>query len=343
VELNPLLDKIRKKEFEPVYLLHGEESYFIDTICDAIEANALSEEERAFNQTVLYGKDATHTAVLDSARRFPMMAPRQLVLLKEAQEMKDLDMLKSYVEKPAPTTVLVICYKYKRLAMNTSIGKTLSKHALVFEAKKLYDNKIPAWVTQYLKQARIDIDGQTAATIAEHLGTDLSKVANELDKLKINLPAGSSVTAKHIEEYIGISREYNVFELQKALGERDTAKVFRIVQNFAANPKKNPFVLVISNLYNFFSKVYMLHFLRQASDSEIMKSLKVHNAFFLKDYRIAARNYPLPRAEKVLALLHEYDLKSKGVDFNSTNTDEGELLRELAWRILHDGTPTFTF
>lgn len=331
-----MLEKIKKKEFAPVYLLHGEESYFIDTLCDAIEEHALSDEERSFNQTVLYGKDAEFTAVLDSARRFPMMAPRQLVLLKEAQEMKDLDKLKSYIEKPAPTTVLVICYKHKRLAMNTSFGKSVSKHSLVFESKKLYDNKMPGWIAQYLKQAKLDIAPQTAALIAEHLGTDLSKVANELDKLKINLPAGSTVVEQHIEQHIGISREYNVFELQRALGERQSEKVFRIVENFAANPRKNPLVVVIATLYNFYSKVYMMHFLRQASDSEVMKALKVHNAFFLKDYRVAAKNYPRNRTEAVLALLHEYDLKSKGVDFNGTNTDEGELLKEMAWRILYD-------
>lgn len=284
---------------------------------------------------VLYGKDADYQAVVDNARRYPMMAQHQLVILKEAQEMKGLANLITYVEKPTPTTILVICHKHKRFNINTKFGKMLKAKAVVFQSKSLYDNQVPDWISKYLKKCKLQIQPEAAELLAEYLGTDLSKVVNELDKLRLNLAADTLVTSKHIEDNIGISKDYNVFELQKALSQKDILKSNRIVNYFAANPKKNSLPAVISSLYNYFSKVYMLHFLRQTPESELLGVLGLRSAFFLREYRAAARSYPLPKTEKVLSLLKNFDLKSKGVNYNSTGKPDGELLKELVWKILH--------
>jgi DNA polymerase-3 subunit delta len=330
-----ILKSLKKGEYQSVYFLHGTEPYFIDVIADYIEDHVLEESEKAFNQTIFYGKDVNHLAIVDTARRFPMMAPRQVVILKEAQDMKTLKELKTYLEKPADTTILVICHKYKRFNLNSAFGKLLKKQALVFESKKLYDNQVPDWIEQYLRSKKLKISHEASVLIGEYLGTDLSKVANELDKLAINLEAGTEITRQHIEENIGISKDYNVFELQKALGQKDVLKANRIVNYFASNPKKNPLPMVTGSLYNYFSKIYMLKALRNAPDQEIMKALNLRSAFFLKEYRLAVRHYPLPEVEKVLDLLKEFDLKSKGVGYISTGKPDGELLKELVWKILH--------
>ncbi|MEZ4983707.1 MAG: DNA polymerase III subunit delta [Saprospiraceae bacterium] len=237
---NALLQDIRHKKFAPVYFLHGPESYFIDRITDAIEEYALAEHERAFNQTMLYGKDTDHLQVLDAARRFPMMAERQLVILKEAQDMKNLKDLQTYLEKPTPTTVLVICHKHKKYALNTNFGKAVKAHAVLFESATLYDNQVPDWIGGYLKDKQLTASPEIRELLAEYLGAELSKVANELDKLALNVPAGATLTAEMVEQHIGVSKDYGVFEFQKALGLRDIVKSNRIIQYFIANPRKNP-------------------------------------------------------------------------------------------------------
>jgi DNA polymerase-3 subunit delta len=330
-----IIAEIRKGQFRPVYFLHGAEDYFIDAITRAIEAHALAEHEKAFNQTILYGKETDHLQVVDAARRFPMMAERQLVIVREAQEMRSLKELKTYIENPAPTTILVIAHKHKKLNLNSGFGKALKKQALVFEAKPLYDNQVPDWIVSYLKTRKLKAGPAAAELLAEYLGTDLSKVANELDKLALNLPAGSEVTQQHIEENIGISKDYNVFELQRALGLRDIRKANRIVQYFMANPKSNPIQVVIGSLYGYFSKIYRFHAVAQASEAEILKTLGLHSPFFLREYRSAARHWPRPRTEAVISILREYDLKSKGVGYNSTGKPDGELMREMVWKLLH--------
>ncbi|MEZ5045086.1 MAG: DNA polymerase III subunit delta [Saprospiraceae bacterium] len=330
-----LLADLKKGNYQPVYLLHGTEPYFIDEITHFFEHQLLNESEKAFNQMILYGKDADFQAVVDNARRYPMMAPRQVVILKEAQDMKTLGELVNYVERPMPTTILVICHKYKKVNMATKIGKVLKANAVVFEAKSLYDNQVPDWIANYLKKRKLSIDPDAAALLAEYLGTELSKVANELDKLQLNIPAGTLITNKHIEDNIGISKDYNVFELQKALSQRDVLKSNRIINYFASNPKKNPLPGIISSLYNYFSKVYMLHFLKQLPEADMLRTLEISSAFFLKEYRLAARSFPLGKTENILQLLKSYDLKSKGVDYNSTGKPDGELLKELIWHILH--------
>lgn len=328
-----IIKDLKAKKYSPIYFLHGEESFFIDKISKYIEENVLAEAEKSFNQIVMYGKDTEHKTLIDTCSRYPMMASHQVVILKEAQEMRNLKELQPYIEKPVPTTILVICHKHKKFDGRTKFGKTVKANTLVFESKRLYDNKIPDWITTYLKSKKYNIIPTAAALVGEYLGTDLSKVSNELDKLVINLPSNTTIDEKHIQEQIGISKEYNVFELQKTLGEKNILKANRIINYFISNPKKNPMVVVVSTLFNFFSKVYMSHFLKNSSESELMKTLKVSHAFFLKDYKLAARNFPLAHSQQVISILSEYDLKSKGVERNSAS--DGDLLKEMVYRILH--------
>lgn len=330
-----IIADIKKGQFKPVYFLHGKEAYFIDAISDAIEDHALAEHEKAFNQTILYGKDSDHLQVVDAARRYPMMAERQVVILKEAQDMRSLKSLQTYIEQPTPTTVLVICHKHKTLNLNSKFGKAVKQNGVVFLAKKLYDNQVPEWIAGYLKQKKLKAGGSAAELLAEYLGTNLSKVANELDKLALNLPAGTEVTQDQIEQHIGISKEYNVFELQKALGQRNALKATRIVQYFIANPRKNPIQVIIGSLYNYFSKIYSFHAVAQSPEQEILQALGLRSRFFLREYRAAARQFPRSKTEGVISLLAEYDMKSKGVGYNMTGKPDGELLREMVWRILH--------
>ena len=330
-----IIADVRKGQIKPLYFLHGAETYFIDAIADVIEEKALAEHERAFNQTILYGKDTDHLQVLDAARRLPMMAERQLVILREAQEMRSLSNLLAYAEKPVPTTVLVICYMHKSLNLNSKFGKALKANAVVFSAKKLYDNQVPDWISSYLKSKGLSAGPAASELLAEYLGTHLSKVANELDKLALNLPKGTEVTQQHIEDNIGISKDYNVFELQKALGLRDVMKANRIVNYFIANPKKNPIQVIIGSLYGYYSKLFKFHAVAREPEQTILSALGLRSSFFLREYRAAARNFPRSKTEAVIHLLAEYDLKSKGVGYNATGKPDGELLREMVWRILH--------
>jgi DNA polymerase-3 subunit delta len=331
-----ILRDIRAQRFLPVYCLHGEEPFFIDQIAEAIEAHALPETERGFNQTILYGKETEHLGLLDSLRRYPMMSARQLVLLREAQEMKTLPELAAYIENPMPTTVFVICHKHKKVDARTKFGKALQgKNTLLFESKKLYDNQVPDWIAQFCKNRKMGIEPAAAALMAEYLGTDLSRIANELDKLLLNLPPGATINAAHVQTYVGISKEYNVFELQKAIATRDRQKLARIQQHFAANPKKNPLIVVISSLFGYFSKVYMLHALKNAPDAEVLKTLELRSDWFLKEYKTAAGNFSPSQTIQVISLLKAYDLRSKGVNNDNTSTDETELMQELFWKILN--------
>lgn len=330
-----ILKELKAKKYRPIYFLHGTETYFTNLITNYIENNVLNESEKAFNQTIFYGKDVNHLAIIDTARRFPMMAPYQVVILKEAQEMKSFKELQNYFEKPANTTILVIAYKHKKMNLNTSFGKVVKKNAQVFESKSLYDNQMPDWIQTYLASKKLKVTPEASVLIGEYLGTNLSKVTNELDKLAINLAPGTTVSEQHIEENIGISKDYNVFELQKALATKDLVKANRIVQYFIANPRKNPLPMVLGAMYNYFSKVYMLHSLKNVPESELLSALKLRSAYFLKEYRMAAKSFPGSKIIKILDLLKEFDMKSKGVGYINTGKVEGELLKELVWKILH--------
>lgn len=343
-DFNQILSDLKAKKYEPVYFLMGDEPYFIDMISDYIETNVLDETEKEFNQSVLYGRDSSVNDLLASAKRFPMMSEKQVVILKEAQEMKDLLDTKSegkdkapspfaaYIENPQTSTILVICYKYKTIDKRTSLAKLIDKKAVLFESKKLYDNQVADWIFNYLKSKDYTINQRAAGLLAEYLGTSLSKITNELDKLIINLPPKSEITAEHIQTNIGISKDYNVFELQNALGKKEVLKANRIINYFAANPKDNPFVVTISSLYSFFCKLLVYHFLPDKSKSAAASALGI-NPFFVGDYERAAKNFSPEKLKRIFSYLRDYDLKSKGVDRGSAT--EGELLKEMVFKILH--------
>ena len=335
-----ILKDLKNRKFKPVYLLHGEEPYFIDMLGNYIEHNLLSDAEKGFNQTVVYGKDTDIITVLNATKRYPMMADYQVVLVKEAQDMKwgkedddkkTLDPLLSYLEKPLPSTILVFCYKYAKFDKRKKTYKAIDKNGLIFESASLYDNKVPGWIEGFVQEKNYRISAQAAALLAEYLGNDLSKIANELEKLMLNINAGQEITPKEIQDNIGISKEYNVFELQNALARKDVVKVNRIINYFEANQKANPIVLVLGNLNNYFSKVLRYHYAPDKSQNALAKELGV-SPFFVKDYEQAARSFPYGKVVQVISLLREYDLKSKGVGSNAGN---GELMKELMFKILH--------
>ncbi len=320
-----------------MYLLHGPEAYYIDQLESAIEDHALQAHEKAFNHTIVYGKDADHLSIVDAARRFPMMAERQLVVLREAQDMRSLNELSAYLAKPAATTILVVCHKHKKVNGNSKFAKAAKAHATVFEAKPLYDNQVPDWIRNYLKRKKYPIDPAAADLLGEYLGTNLSKITNELDKLLLNVAPGATISTKTVEDQVGISKDYNVFELQKALGQQDAVKAARIVNYFTANPKAGPLPVILGSLYNYFSKLLMLAELKRqrASEAEVLKALGLRSNFFLREYNASLRNYPLPRLRQVIGLLRAYDLKSKGVGAVTAARTDGALLKELVFRIMH--------
>ena len=329
-----IIKDIKARKLKPVYLLHGEESYYIDLISDALEAHVLSEAEKGFNQTIFYGKDADPMSVLNAAKRYPMMSDYQLILVKEAQELKldkAGDQFLAYCEQPLASTVLVLCHKYGKFDKRKKVYKTIEKKGLVFESASIYDNKVPGWIEDYVKSKNYHINPKASALLAEYLGNDLSKVSNELDKLMLNVPQGQEIGTKEVQDNIGISKEYNVFELQNAIARRDIFKVNQIVNYFEANPKANPMVLVMGNLNTWFTKILKYHYI--TDKSQVAKELGV-NPYFVKDFDLAARNYGLGKVFSVISLLREYDLKSKGVD-STGNTEHGDLMRELVWKIIH--------
>lgn len=327
--------QLKNKEYQAIYFLHGTESYYIDAISSHIEQKVLTDAEKSFNQTILYGKETDAKTLIDTCYRYPMMAQYQVVILKEAQEMRTLKDIMPYIQKPVQTTILCICHKHKKFNLNSKFGKALKQNGLIFDSKKLYDNQVPDWIQSHLRSRKLSIQPQAANLVAEYLGTDLAKIVNELEKLVINLPVGTQVTPQHIEEHIGISKDYNIFELQRAIGKRDVLKANRIVNYFAANPRKHPLVLVVGTMYNYFSKVLMFHAVRQQPEQEVMKTLGLRSNYFLREYRATAKQFPHSKVTAVIGILREFDLKSKGVDFNSSNTNDGELLKEMVWKILH--------
>ncbi len=329
---NNILRDIRNKVLHPIYFLMGEESFYIDVIADYIEAMVLTETEKEFNLSILYGKDTDIPTILSTARRYPMMASHNIVIIREAQHITDMDGLLSYVEKPLVSTILVISYKYKILDRRSKLYKALNKSGQVFIGKKLYDNQVPDWIASYAKKHGYRIGPKATQLLADHLGTDLGKIVNEVRKLFINLKKGSEITTGHIEENIGISKDFNFFELQNALGAKNSQKVFQIAQYFAENPRSNPIMLTTSMLYAFFSKLLQYHSLQDKSQHSVVRELGL-NPFFVKHYALAARNYSPGRIARIIALLRTYDLRSKGL--GNESTDHGELTRELCYKILN--------
>lgn len=328
-----IISDLKKSIYKPIYFLMGEEPYYIDRITDYIQKNVLTESEKSFNLSVLYGKDTDIGTVINTAKRYPMMASHQVVIVKEAQHLKKIDDLVYYAEKPLQSTILVINYKYQKLHKQKKVYKALEKNGVIFHSQKLYDDKIPAWINAYLKSKKYMIEPAAAMLLTEFLGNDLSKISNELEKLIITLPSDENkITPGHIEKNIGISKDYNNFELQNALTKKNVLKANKIITYFGKNPGQNPITLTITSLYFFFSKVLMYHFLKDKSQRNVAATLKI-NPFFVKDYQTAARNYNTRKVVDIIAILREYDLKSKGV--SNYSTPASDLLKEMVYKIMH--------
>ncbi|MBZ0328170.1 MAG: DNA polymerase III subunit delta [Altibacter sp.] len=326
-----IINGIKSGDLKPVYFLMGEEPYYIDGIAKFIENSVLSEEEKGFNQMVLYGRDVSIDDIVSSSKRYPMMADKQVVIVKEAQDLsRTIENLVSYVENPQPTTVLVICYKYKTLDKRKKLAKAINKAGVLFESKKLYENQVPDWIRRVLAGRGFTITPKASQMLVEFLGNDLSKVNNELEKLQLILQPGAQITPQDIEENIGISKDFNNFELQNAIGEKDIKKAFVIIQYFSQNPKNHPLVMTVALLYSFFSKLMKYHAL--SNKSEAPKALGV-NPYFIKDYELAARNYSMKKVSAIIASIREIDMKSKGV--GAANLSQGDLLKELIVKIFN--------
>ncbi|MGI9530413.1 DNA polymerase III subunit delta [Lutimonas sp.] len=331
--ITQIVDDIKSKNTKPIYFLMGEESYYIDKISDYIEHHILAEEEKGFNQMVLYGRDVTIEDIVANAKRFPMMAEKQVVIVKEAQDLsRTIEKLAAYAENPQPTTVLVICYKYKTIDKRKKLAKTVAEIGCLFESKRLYDNQVSDWISSILKEKGFQIEPKAAHMLVEFLGTNLSKIDNELDKLAVILEPGSVITASHIEKNIGISKDFNNFELRKAIGDKELLKANQIIQYFAQNPKSNPLVMTISLLNSFFTQLLLYHGLKDKGKINVAKMLRI-NPYFVNEYQRAARNYPMRKVAQVIARLREADLKSKGV--GASNLPQGDILKELLFKIMH--------
>jgi len=328
-----IMSDLRNRIYKPVYFLAGEEPYYIDLITDYIEENVLPEAEKSFNQAVFYGESTTVPAIIETSRRFPMMSSHQVVIIKEAQSLKKIEEFIVYIEKPLASTILVINYKYKTLDKRTKLYKALEQNAVYFESSRLRDYQVPAWIEKFLMLKGIRTDPSASAMLTEYLGTDLHKIANELNKLIITLPAGKPViTTTLIEKNIGISKDYNNFELQKAIGEKNILKANMIVQYFAANPRDNPITLSIASLFSYFSKILTYHYLTDKSRNNVAAVLKVV-PYFVKDYETAAAKYNVSKTVGIISLLRTYDMKSKG--YGDLSSEPGDLLKELVFKILH--------
>lgn len=326
-EVVKIINDIKAGNIKPIYFLMGEEPYYIDRITDYLENSLLSEDEKGFNQVVLYGRDTSIDEIVANAKRFPMMAERQVVIVKEAQDLaKTIDKLEAYAQNPQPTTVLVFAYKYKTLDKRKKVTKTLEKHGLVYESKKMYENQVGQWINRVLQGRGYNIEPKANAMLVAFLGNDLSRIANELNKLEIILPKGSTITPNHIEENIGFSKDFNVFEFRKAIGEGNKAKANQIATYFAQNAKDNPMVVVNGQVFSFFSALLQYHGLKDKSPGNVAKTLKV-NPYFVNDYIEASKRFPMRKVSSIVAALRAIDVKSKGVGANNLN--DTELYKEM--------------
>ena len=338
-----IIQQLRKNQYAPVYFLQGEETYFIDRISDFIEANALEESQKGFNQMVIYGKDAEMSAVINNARRFPMMSERQVVIVKEAQEIKDLNqekgaaLLINYLENPQPSTILVFCHKYKTIDKRKKVGKLIDSATVNLLTKKLYDNQIPDFVRSYFSEKGFEATPKSIQMIADSIGNNLTRITNEIDKLLTNFSEKVQIEDAHVSKYIGISKEYNVFELQKALSFKQVLKANQILNYFEANPKSNPTILVIANLFGYFNKLLLVHGVlaknRGANNNEIASTIGV-NPYFVKEYMAAVKNYPLGKVMANISFIRDVDMKLKGLGA-SGNQSESSIMKELIFKILH--------
>lgn len=332
-----ILADLKAKKYASVYFLQGEESYFIDLIANYIEANVLSDAEKGFNQVVVYGKDASMATILTHARRFPMMAERQVVIVKEAQDIPDINneggakLLLNYLQQPVPSTVLVFAHKNKSLDKRKELGKNIEKLSLSITTKKMYDNQLPDFVASYAKQKQVNIDDRAIQVFCEYIGNDLHRLANEFDKLLIGEIPPTGLTAEHVMMQVGISKEYNIFELQKAILTRNTLQAARIVNYFEKNTKKNPAIPIVAFLFSFFSKLLAATAATDKSDKGLVSALKI-SPYAAKDYVNALRTFSTDKIMQSISFIKEADLKLKGVDTGSA--DEGQILRELVYKLI---------
>ena len=335
-ELELIFKNIKTKEFLPIYFFHGEEAYYIDAAVKALENDVLTEDEKAFNQTVVYGKDTNYNEILSLAKQYPMMGDKQLIIVKEAQDLKFNDeetkILEKYVENPVESTILVFAHKHKKVDSRKKVFKTLDKAKMLFHSEPVKDYNLAKWIDDEARNLQIKLAPGISQLLADYLGNDLSRIANELNKMKLVLKDGEVLDGKLVETHIGISKEFNVFELQKALGKKDANTAFKIAYYMGKNPKTNPIVMTIGNLYNFFSNVVLYHTVSHQSPPTIASELVI-NPYFVKDYAEAARLYPLKFATRIISVLREIDLKSKGL--GAVNMDEGELLKEMVYKIIN--------
>ncbi|MCD8417371.1 DNA polymerase III subunit delta [Tenacibaculum finnmarkense genomovar finnmarkense] len=331
-EIKTIVSDIKKGNIKPIYFLMGDEPYYIDKISEYIEKNVLDESEKGFNQVVMYGRDVTIDEIIASAKRYPMMAEKQVIIVKEAQDLvRTIDKLEAYAENPQLSTVLVFNYKYKKLHKGKKTYKAIAKNGLIYESKKLYENQVADWIRKVLAGKKYSIEPKASQMLVEFLGADLSKISNELDKLTTVLPKKTIITDKHIEENIGVSKDFNNFELRKAIGQKQVVKANRIINYFTQNPKNNPLVMTISLLNSFFTQLLMYHGLKDKSKGNVAKVLGV-NPYFVDDYSSAAKKYPMRKVSQVIGFLREADIKSKGVGANQSSED---ILKELLFKILH--------
>ncbi len=333
LEYDDIMQDLKNKIFSPVYFLAGEEPFYIDLITGYIESNVLDEQEKAFNQIILYGNDTTPAQIIDIARRYPMMAAHMVVIVKEAQAIKKIDDLAVYLQNPQKSTILVINYKYKSLDRRTRLYRAISERGVYFESKRLKEYEVPGWIDRYLMKKGIKTEPDAGRMLTEYLGTDLHKIVNELEKLMITLPTGKPlITLEHIEKNIGISKDFNNFELQKAIGEKDPYKAALILKYFEGNTKENPVNLTIASLAGYFSRLLTYHYIEDKSKNNVASVLGIH-PYFVKEYEVAAANYSIRKVLEIISLLRTYDLKTKG--FGDVSSSPYDLLKELVFRIIN--------
>ncbi|MEO9022577.1 MAG: DNA polymerase III subunit delta [Ginsengibacter sp.] len=332
MSISTIITDWKKNIFKPVYWLEGEEDYFIDEIMNYAEKKIMSAADAEFNQTVFYGKDANWADIINACRRYPMFAEKQLVLIKEAQQMKDIEKLEPYIDNPLKTTILVVSYKGKTLDGRGKLSKIIKKKGEVFLSKKIYENQLPGWISGYLKSNGFTIQPKALNLLADHIGNDLSRIVNEIEKLSLNLGERKNITEDDIEKYIGISKEYNIFELQKAFSKKDPVKAMRIVQYFEANPKAVPIQLILPSLYGYFSKILAVYMMQDKSE-RALKPLFSYNQYLVDQVIETISNYSFSQMEKIILLLHDTNLKSVGIGI--TGSSSGSLLKELSYKIIN--------
>ena len=337
-DYNAIIKEQQQGKFDMVYFLQGAEPFFIDNVIENIELNALDDSQKSFNQYVLYGKETSLTEILNIARKYPMMGERQIVIVKEAQEMRgwnkedQVNLLINYLENPSPTTVLAFGYKYKTLDKRTKLAKAFGKEAVVLDSKRLYDNQIPDWLRSYANALGVKLSNKAVMIMAENIGNNLQRLSNEIEKLKINSQDGQEIDEAMVQKYVGISKDYNSFELQTAIAMRNETKAFKIVKYLAANPSANPLVMTLGSLYSFFSKLLILHHQHAEEKNEVARLIGVH-PFFANEYVQAKRNYPVNVVTRNIQVIYDADLQSKGIGFASMS--EGAILQELVFKLLH--------